>query len=420
LSENEELELEALQRKLDDAFETTRPRRGFEDELWLRVQARRPFWARLREAFVALSGRLVAAPAVPLAAVAVLLVVIVGVGVLGSSGLHFGIGKQSSGTAPNAALAPGAAFGQFGRVPTPVLRPGQADQTNPSQGMLAPNTSAGESAATLYFGPATLTWTGSLPGALAQAPVYRYTQPTPAQNDQLAATLGAVPDTHAASGPNRQSYVAQSLALTIYAGSAQPSLEPRFDLTDRAVVLPSSPPVPSQPSAALAGSQAVAGAFLGLLGLTASWPDVVVAQAFGDVTKVEFLRVFPLQGGGTPFLVNGIGERYGIEVDLLQGQAAQAFGVLPIDLQSADYRLISNDTAVRLALASPAAAAPATDFPVPVVRLDTVQLVYTLAVSGDFGYYEPAYLFSGTFQNNGQTYTKRVLVPLVEPSTRSS
>ena len=48
MSEPEDLELEALQRQLDDAFETTRPRAGFEDELWTRMQSRRPAGTRLR------------------------------------------------------------------------------------------------------------------------------------------------------------------------------------------------------------------------------------------------------------------------------------------------------------------------------------------------------------------------------------
>ena len=47
MSEDEDLELLALQRQLDDAFQTTRPRRDFEDELWLRMQSRRPIWQRL-------------------------------------------------------------------------------------------------------------------------------------------------------------------------------------------------------------------------------------------------------------------------------------------------------------------------------------------------------------------------------------
>ncbi len=40
--EIDDLELQALQRELDGAFESTRPRPGFEDELWLQVQSARP------------------------------------------------------------------------------------------------------------------------------------------------------------------------------------------------------------------------------------------------------------------------------------------------------------------------------------------------------------------------------------------
>ena len=83
MSDNkEDLDLQALQRELDDAFATTRPRRGYEDELWLRMQARRPLWTRLRDAIGSVGARFREAPAIPLSAVAVLLVVVVGAGIL--------------------------------------------------------------------------------------------------------------------------------------------------------------------------------------------------------------------------------------------------------------------------------------------------------------------------------------------------
>src|SRR4030088_2259734 len=88
MSDNDDLELQALQRQLDDAFETTRPRRGFEDELWLRMQARRPLWQRVRESLVGLGAGVWKAPAVPLGVVAVVLVAVIGAGVLLNSGLH--------------------------------------------------------------------------------------------------------------------------------------------------------------------------------------------------------------------------------------------------------------------------------------------------------------------------------------------
>ncbi len=71
-----------------------------------------------------------------------------------------------------------------------------------------------------------------------------------------------------------------------------------------------------------------------------------------------------------------------------------------------------------MALASTPASSQAIQ-PVPAVDLKSVELVYALAFARGQGYYEPAYLISGTFSYNGQTYTKRVLVPLVDPTLRS-
>jgi hypothetical protein len=52
--------------------------------------------------------------------------------------------------------------------------------------------------------------------------------------------------------------------------------------------------------------------------------------------------------------------------------------------------------------------------------LTSAQLVYVLVWAGDHSFYEPAFLFSGTFNHNGTTYVKRVLVPAVDPSQLSS
>ncbi len=53
---------------------------------------------------------------------------------------------------------------------------------------------------------------------------------------------------------------------------------------------------------------------------------------------------------------------------------------------------------------------------IPVVRITKAELVYTLVWAGDHSYYEPAYLFSGTFSNHGVPSVKRVLIPAVAPS----
>src|ERR1700737_557291 len=104
MSDSEDLELEALQRKLDDAFETTRPRVGFEDELWTRMQAHRPAGTRLRDAWLGFVQGIRAVPAVPTAAVAALLVVAIGAGVVTMSG----VGRGGS-TSTSLSAAPGGA-----------------------------------------------------------------------------------------------------------------------------------------------------------------------------------------------------------------------------------------------------------------------------------------------------------------------
>src|SRR3981081_1711450 len=98
----EDLELAAVQSKLDDAFATTRPRVGFEDELWTRMRARRPAGSRLRDAWVGFVQGIRAVPAVPTAAVAALLVVAIGAGVLTMSGVAR---SQSTGTSLSAGPA---------------------------------------------------------------------------------------------------------------------------------------------------------------------------------------------------------------------------------------------------------------------------------------------------------------------------
>jgi hypothetical protein len=102
----------------------------------------------------------------------------------------------------------------------------------------------------------------------------------------------------------------------------------------------------------------------------------------------------------------------------IAGGRRTAIGPIQLSVQSVSYPLISNTQAANLAVSEPPAGTQSIQ-PVPNVTLDHVELVYALAVSGGSGFYEPAYLFSGTFQYNGQTYTKRVLVPLVDPSQRS-
>jgi len=174
---------------------------------------------------------------------------------------------------------------------------------------------------------------------------------------------------------------------------------------------------PSGYSAAAVDDQAAATNFLDRFSLEPSWQSTVEALGSPEQARVMLLRYFPTLSGPA-YVVDWTGERYGIEVDISNRQVRAASGPLPLDLVGANYRLISNDDAVRRALASAPASSQAMQ-PVPAVDLKSVELVYALAVANGQGFYEPAYLFSGTFSYNGQTYTKRVLVPLVDPTLRS-
>jgi hypothetical protein len=128
VSEHDEQGPSELERRLDAAFRSTRPRRGFEDELWARLQARRPWWRRLSGAPRHVPWGGVAT------AIAALLVVGLVVTLVRAGGPHVsGVatsGASRTASAPEAApAAPGAsradtASGQaglrFGQLPAPA------------------------------------------------------------------------------------------------------------------------------------------------------------------------------------------------------------------------------------------------------------------------------------------------------------
>jgi hypothetical protein len=384
--EREDLELEALQRKLDDAFNTTRPRRGFEDELWLRMQQRRPFSTRLRDAFGGLVAGFREAPAIPLAMAALVMVVVIGVGVLSSSLSPLTRHESLSGTA--GANAPGDAYAQG--LPTPALHPGLVESPQPSgvaSGPQAPVAAAAPS--NVYYGPANLRWTGTFPASLP-LPVLSYSEPSPGQAEQSKSAFGSTAD----------------VSVVVRAGIPQLPLEPTFVISEL------NPGVSSGTDPVVAATD-----FLTAHKLLPSWPNTVVVSDSGGVTRVVFQREFAAPDGSTNYLINWNGDRYGIEVDIAGGRRT-ATGPLPLSLNAGSYPLIGNDQAAALAISEPPATSAAIR-PAPDVNLDHVELVYSLAVAGSRGFYEPAYLFWGTFQYNGQTYVKRVLVPLVAPAYRS-
>ena len=164
MSEEEDLELLALQRQLDDAFQTTRPRPAFEDELWLRMQARRPIMTRLREGVAGLVGGIWEAPAVPSGAIAIALIVLLGAGIFTLGRLHpGGAGSATSGLSNQDGA--GKNFGpnvspEYGPLPVPAFG-------------TAPGPPQALDRQAVFPGPVTLTWTGHLDVSAASLPARR-------------------------------------------------------------------------------------------------------------------------------------------------------------------------------------------------------------------------------------------------------
>ena len=399
--QDEDLELQALQRQLDDAFETTRPRRGFEDELWLRMQSSRPAQSRLRDAWAGFWQGIRAVPAVPAAAVAVAMVVVIGVVLVGYSGLLQP--RSASTTAGGAFQGPQSNqyAGDFGRLPTPVFAGGQKTGASAGPNLTLP-AATGE-----YLGPAQLTWTGHLDLTFTVAPVFRYHEPSTNTADQFASGLGA-PLYERPQGFLGM-YQTSDYTLKVRGTVQSPPSSPAYFIFSNL----SMPAV----EAAGAGPADLASVFLAEHSLVPQWDYTTAVDSSGDPVKVFYQREFNLQGGTSAYLVNMNGDRYGIEVDLSNNRPVLVSGMLPVSMDSANYQIISSDQAVRAALGG-SQPVPVTGTPAPAVQLTQAELVYVLAPAGDHSFYEPAFMFSGTVKINGSTMTKRVLVPAVDPSQR--
>ncbi|MFI5281714.1 MAG: hypothetical protein ACHQ0J_01120 [Candidatus Dormibacterales bacterium] len=394
---DDELELAALQRQLDDAFATTRPRRAFEDELWLRMQERRPLGNRLRDSIAGLFRGIRGAPVVPAAAVAGVLVVAIGVGVVSLSGAFRPGGSATLSTAPQLSRT---ADGAFGQVPVPAL-----SSNSKGSGLPVPATTSGAAAPAIEGGA--LTWAGQASITLTVAPVFRYQEPSSSAADQFASSLGAALQGRPAGFLG--SYQSSDYTLRVR-GTIQvpPSAPAYFILSD-----PTMPAV----SAAGAAPGDLAALFLAEHGLSPTWPySVAVDTSNPSLLKVHLLRQFVAPGYGPATLVDSGGMPYGMEVDFNGAQPVLASGPFPVGLVSSNYALIPFDQAVRTVVSAPVAAAGAALE--PAVQLTKAELVYVLVPAADHSFYEPAYLFSGSYQVNGVTYDKRVVVPAIDPSRR--
>lgn len=392
--QNDDLELQALQRELDDAFATTRPRRGFEDELWLTLRRQRPVSSRL----AGFLGMFRNVPMVPAAAVAATLVVVIGVGLLA----YTGVGRGPGGT--NTAMSNGAgvsrapsdlAQGAFGRLPSPVFTPGKTGGGS----ITVPSTAT-------YAGPIQYVWAGTVTVGATTARVYRYREPSTDVADQFASGLNAVlrdrPDGFLGS------YSAATYTLKVRGTVQSPPSSPAFFIFSSL----SMPPV----EAAGASQADLATMFLAEHRLIPDWPYAVSVDSSGDPVKVHYARQFDVPGYGPSYLVDANGDRWGLEVDLSANRPVLASGLLPLSLDGAEYNIVSPSQAVTPALAPPSVAGAT---PPPTAVLTRAELVYVLVPAGDHSFYEPAYLFTGTFQVKAQTYTARLLMPAVDPSQRT-
>jgi hypothetical protein len=396
MSEEEDLELQAFQRQLDDAFQTTRPRPAFEDELWLRIQSRRPIWSRIRDGVTGLIEGMREAPVVPAAAIATLVIVVLGAGII-FSGLHPSGGSTAATVGnPDGAGKYGPTAPEYGALPQPSL----SDSGSPTTAPVQATTGAGRP----YFGPVNLTWTGILDVTATSLPVFRYQEPTTAAADEFATSLGAVPNGKHFPNSLGEYASGDSINLVVYGSQAQPAREPNFVLYEiKLASAPTGDPV------------AQATAYLAANSLIPTWPYQTVVEKVGVTVHVKFLRSFDVPTQGLVNVVDDAGDRYGIEVDIVAAQPrVLELGPLPLTLEAASYPIISSDQAVRAALAASATSTSTT--PYPTVRLTKAELVYKLVWAGDHSFYEPAFLFSGTFIDHGVSRVKRILVPAIGPS----
>lgn len=296
----------------------------------------------------------------------------------------------------------GTVDARFGGVPSPQFSP--ESNTAPEAAAAGPGQS--------YGGLVTVTWTGRLDYSMQAAPVSRYAEPTAYDANAFASSLGA-PDMAEIRNGQIGLYAAPDFELQVDGTTPtptdpRPASAPTFFIFTYPTL---GPTVPAGTSLADFAAQ-----YLAQHGLTPQWPHTVEVEG----STVLFLRQVAVPGYASPAHVIDSGGRYtGLEVDFTGDKLLRVVGPLPIGLDSTNYPIIPADQAVRAALASspPPVAGEAAR---PTVQLTNAELVYALAPGGTGGYYEPALLFSGTFKVQGTTFVKLVLVPLVDPSLRSS
>ena len=344
-----------LERRLDAMYGSARPRASFEEELWSRIQARRPWRRRLGDW---LQPGLRLAPAL-----AAFLVLAVGLGFLATR-IHPGGGGAPTLSSQTATGGASRASGPgFGVVPS---LPGAAKSAN------AAPTAAGPAGQTIdQSGPRSYRFVGRLPVLPDTLPVYRYDEPTPAARSAAAARLEKQTGLRVEVQPSRP------------AGGQEPQFVVRG--VEAQLSLPSL--------------VAIADAFVTGHRLTPGYPFQVIVPPSGQ--SVIYARQFPVPGASAP-VARPAGGSVGLAVQVQGNLVVGAGGPLELPLDTADYPLRPAAEALAAAGAQPGAGGDSQ------AVLDKVQLVYVVVVSGGHGYYEPELLFSGSAGS--------LLGPLISPN----
>lgn len=382
-------DLEELERELGAAFAGTRPRRGFEEELWARLQPRRPWWRPAAANPWPALGAVAAVVLIGLAAVLVPRANLLHSGTAGNPSAT-SAANQPAGPNQQADGAQGGRLAQttpgaFGRVPAPAL----ANQRFSS----LPKTADSQ-----VQGPAP-TVNVQLPAVPASLPVYRFGQPSAADRERFAASIGT---------QSTGSGTYQGADFTLGFGPSGGGREATFQVT----VGPTSP---AGQALTAADAQQVAADFLDRHHLRPSWPAQVAVETQGAAAVVRYQRRFDVPGLGGAGQIDDAGSPAGLEVVVGPDRTVTLVtGPVPVAMQSSPYRARPPEQAVRNA-GAPTGAASRGGATTPAV-LDTVQVVYVAVADGDHGYYEPAYLFTSTASPGAAGAQNQILVPALDPS----
>ena len=121
-----------------------------------------------------------------------------------------------------------------------------------------------------------------------------------------------------------------------------------------------------------------------------------------------------MNGQGLVTQVDQLGEPAGADFTIRpDGVVLRAIVPVQLELQASAYPARASQQLAQDAVNAPPPSSVGLSA-LPQVQLSQASLVYIAVAAGGFGYFEPAYLFSGTFIAGAARYEKRVLVPALE------